>query len=128
MAAASVQAPQAALVQQEDVKVPNPHQKADMSLVSILQQADFADQPFLAPPAEQPARARVDYAKSQRPLQVLIQVLAHCMFVRAGCCCNVNAVCYSASSLGFSKLNMLLVVVQNITPCKATPCCLHCRL
>lgn len=70
MAAASVQVPDAALVQ-EDVKLPTANLKADTSLDGILLQADSADQPFLLAPAEQPARARVDYSKGQRPLQVL---------------------------------------------------------
>lgn len=72
MAAASWQASPAALAQQqEDVKDRTSHQKEN-PLDSIVLQADSAAQPFLALPAEQPARARVDYSKSQRPLQVLI--------------------------------------------------------
>ena len=73
MAAASMQAPHAALVQQqEDVQDRTAHQQEN-PLHSILLQADSAAQPFMASPAEQPTRARVDYSKSQRPLQVLNQ-------------------------------------------------------
>ena len=68
MGAASIQA--ALAQQQQDVKDRTAHQKEN-PLDSILLQADYAVQPFMASPAEQPARARVDYSKSQRPLQVL---------------------------------------------------------
>lgn len=88
MAAASLQVSPAASAQQpEDVKDRTSHQNQN-PLDSILLQADSAAQPFLASPAEQPARARVDYSKSQRPLQVLVkahQCIAQC------CYCNATA-------------------------------------
>lgn len=95
MAAASVQVPRAALVQQqEDIKDRTAHQE-DNPLHSILLQADSAAQPFLASPAEQPTRARVDYSKSQRPLQVLVQnhrcnicLSAGCLQWLQCCCCT----------------------------------------
>ena len=84
MAAASLQVPHAALAQQqEDVKDRTAHQK-EHALDSILLQADSAAQPFMASPAEQLTRARVDYSKSQRPLQVRVQAhqqTAQCMFI-----------------------------------------------
>ena len=99
MACASVEAPDTALVQ-EDVKLPTANQKADTSLDSILPQAESADQPFLGAPADQPARAWVDYSKGQRPLQVLhcavgssSLMTVQCMCVcDTGCQCNVSAV------------------------------------
>lgn len=73
MAAASLQVPLASLAQQQEaVKDRTAHQKEN-PLDSILLQADSAAQPFMASPAEQPTRARVDYSKSQRPLQVLVR-------------------------------------------------------
>ena len=81
---ASLQVPHAALAQQqEDVKGRTAHQN-EHALDSILLQADSAAQPFMASPAEQLTRARVDYSKSQRPLQVRVQAhqqTAQCVFI-----------------------------------------------
>ena len=88
-AAVSMQAPQEAVAQQEGKKDQRIHQKADGSVDNILLQADHAVQPFLASPTGQPERARVDYSKSQRPLQVLLIILCH-----AACCCvHAHAIC-----------------------------------
>lgn len=73
MAAASTQVPHAALAQQQEVVEDRTAHQKENPLDSILLQADFAAQPFMASPADQPTRARVDYSKSQRPLQVLAQ-------------------------------------------------------
>lgn len=92
MAAASLQV--TALAQQhEDLKDRTSHQKEN-PLDSILLQADSAVQPFLAPAAEQPARARVDYSKSQRPLQVLVKAQQS---IAQHCYCSATALHYPAS-------------------------------
>lgn len=89
IAATTMQAPQKAVAQQEGTKQQRVHQKADGSVDNILLQVDDAVQPFLASPTEQPERARVDYSKSQRPLQVLLTTLCYAVC----CCAYAHAIC-----------------------------------
>ncbi len=66
------QTPQAVAPHQQQVNNQRAHQQPAEASDAILPEADVAVQPFLISSSEQAVRARVDYSRGQRPLQVYV--------------------------------------------------------